>query len=68
MQIISPVPKGWCKVPAAARIAGMRIATARTLIITGAVQVAIDPVGYMWVCPNSLRNGATRDAQPTTAV
>lgn len=57
MQIIHSVPKGWMKVPLAARLASTPMSRARALIVSGAVPVAIDPAGYMWVSTDSLRNG-----------
>ena len=58
MQIVHTVPKGWLKVPVAARLASTPISRAKALIVAGAVPVAIDPAGYMWVSTDSLRSGS----------
>jgi hypothetical protein len=57
MQIIPSVPRGWMKVPLAARLASTPMSRAEALIVSGAIPVAIDPAGYMWVSTDALRNG-----------
>lgn len=57
MQILPAVPRGWLKVPLAAKLTSTPMSRAKALIVSGAVPVAIDPAGYMWVSTDSLRNG-----------
>jgi hypothetical protein len=57
MTILRTVPKGWMKVPLAARLTSTPMSRAKALIVGGVVPVAIDPAGYMWVSTDSLRNG-----------
>jgi hypothetical protein len=64
MQIIPAVPRGWMKVPLAARLASTSMSRAKALIVSGVVPVAIDPAGYMWVSTDSLRNGPTNVEPP----
>jgi len=67
MQIIPTVPKGWMKVPLAARLANTSTSRARALIVAGVIPVAIDPAGYMWASTDSLRSGSlcqTLDTKP----
>ena len=58
MQIIPTVPRGWLKVPLAAKVASTPISRAKALIVSGAIPVAIDPAGCMWVSTDSLRSGS----------
>jgi hypothetical protein len=55
MHIVPSVPRGWMKVPLAARVASVPMSQAKALIVTGVVPVAIDGSGYMWVSSDSLR-------------
>jgi hypothetical protein len=58
MHILPGVPKGWMKVPLAARVASVPMYQAKALIVSGAIPVAIDGAGYMWVSTDHLRSGA----------
>ena len=64
MQIVPTVPRGWMKVPLAARLASTPMSRAKALIVSGVVPVAIDPAGYMWVSTDSLRNGSPNVEHP----
>jgi hypothetical protein len=64
MQIIPIVPRGWMKVPSAAKLASTSMPRAEALIVAGVVPVAIDSAGYMWVSPESLRNGSHNVEHP----
>ena len=64
MHIVPAVPRGWMKVPLAARLASTSMARAKSLIVSGVVPVAIDPAGYMWVSAELLRNGQTNVEHP----
>ena len=57
LQIVPSIPQGWAKVRLAAKAAKVPISRANSLIISGAVPVAVDGAGYMWVSVDSLRNG-----------
>ena len=57
MYLVRSIPNGWAKVRLAARAADVPIDRANALIISGAIPVAIDGSGYMWVSVESLRNG-----------
>jgi hypothetical protein len=56
MHTVSSIPRGWAKVRHAARAARVPISRAQSLIIAGAIPVAIDGGGYMWVSADALRN------------
>jgi hypothetical protein len=58
MQLLPNVPRGWMKVPLAARLASTSMSRAKALIVSGTIPVAIDPAGYMWVSAESLRSGS----------
>jgi hypothetical protein len=64
MQIVPAVPRGWTKVPMAARLASTSMSRAKALIVAGVVPVAIDAAGYMWVSTDSLRNGPANVEHP----
>jgi hypothetical protein len=51
------------KVPSAAKLANTPMSRAKALIVSGAVPVAIDPAGYMWVSPDTLRSGQANAEQ-----
>ena len=59
MELVRSIPTGWAKVRLAARVADVPIDRANALILSGAIPVAIDGSGYMWVSVDSLRNGIT---------
>jgi hypothetical protein len=63
MHIVSGIPREWAKVRPAARTAGVPITLAKALIISGAIPVAIDGGGYMWVSADALRNGTNHVRQ-----
>jgi len=57
LRVVQEVPRGWLKVQSAAKMAGVALAHTKALIVTGAIPVAIDRTGYMWISADSLRNG-----------
>jgi len=57
MYVVRSIPTGWAKVRLAAKAADVPIDHANALIISGAIPVAIDSSGYMWVSVDSLREG-----------
>lgn len=58
MRLVSRIPQqGWAKVRHAARAANVTVTRANAMIVTGAVPVAVDQAGYMWVSVDSLRGG-----------
>lgn len=57
MYLVRSIPTGWAKVRLAAKAADVPIDCANALIISGAIPVAIDGSGYMWVSVDLLRNG-----------
>ena len=59
MQLIPHVPRGWMKVSHAAKTARVPVSQANALIVSGAIPVAIDGAGFMWINRDSLRIGAT---------
>jgi hypothetical protein len=65
MQIVSAIPQqGWAKVALAARAARVSASRVNQMIVAGAVPVAVDKAGYMWVSVDSLRNGVHDENHP----
>lgn len=57
MEHSSTIPRGWTKVYQAAKSAHIPVSQLNALIISGAIPVAIDGAGYMWVPADQLRQG-----------